>query len=95
MKSLSCVRFLEIPWTAAFLGDPSREIEENNKMGMSGDLFKKMRDSKVIVHAKMGSVKDRHCMDLRKAEDMKKSWQEHPEELYKKMIFMTQISMMV
>ena len=70
------------------------EIEENNGMGKTRDLFKKIRDTRGTFHAKMGSIKDRNGMDLTEAEDIKKRWQEHTEELYKK-IFMTQITMMV
>ena len=77
-----------------FLSDQCKEIEGNNRMGMTGDLFKKLRDTKVTFHAKMGSIKDRHGMDLTEAEDIKKRWQEYTEELYKK-IFMTQIITMV
>ena len=68
--------------------------EENNRMEKTRDLFKKIRDSMGTFHAKMGSIKDRNGMDLTKAEDVKKRWQEYTEELYKK-IFMTQIIMMV
>ena len=68
----------------AFLSDQCKEIEENNRMGKIRDLFKKIRDTKGIFHAKMGSIKDRNGMDLTKAEDIKKSWQEYTEELYKK-----------
>ena len=68
----------------AFLSDQCKEIEENNRMGKTKDLFKKIRDTKGIFHAKMGSIKDRNCMDLTEAEDIKKSWQEYTEELYKK-----------
>ena len=64
---------------------------ENNRMGKTRDLFKKIRDSKGILHAKMGTIKDRNGMDLRETEDIKKRWQEYTEELYKK-IFMTQIT---
>ena len=78
----------------AFLSDQCKEIEENNRMGKTTDLFKKIRDTKGTFHAKMGSIKDRNSMDLTEAEDIKKRWQEHTEELYKK-IFMTQIMMMV
>ena len=60
------------------------QIEENNKMWETRDLFKKIRDTKGTFHAKMGSVKDRNGMDLTEAEDMKKRWQEYTEELYKK-----------
>ena len=68
----------------AFLSDPCKEREENNRMGKTRDLFKKIRDSKGTIHAKMGSIKDRNCMDLIEAEDTKKRWQEYTEELYKK-----------
>ena len=78
----------------AFLSDQRKEIEENNRMGKNRDLFKKIRDTKGTVHAKMSSIKDRNDMDLTEAEDIKKRWQEYTEELYKK-IFMTQIIMMV
>ena len=78
----------------AFLSDQCKEIEENNKMANTRDLFKKIRDTKRIFHAKMGSIKDRNGMDLTEAEDIKKRWQEHTEELYRK-IFMTQIIMVV
>ena len=67
------------------------EIEENNKMGKTRDLFKKIRDTKGPFHAKMGTIKDKNGMDLTEAEDIKKRWQEYTEELYKK-IFMTQIN---
>ena len=68
----------------AFLSDQCKEIEENNKMGKTRDLFKKIRDTKGIFHAKMSSIKDRNGMDLTEAEDLKKRWQEYTEELYKK-----------
>ena len=74
----------------AFLSDQCEEIEKNNRMGKTRDLFKKMRDTKGTFHAKMGTIKDRNGMYLTEAEDIKKSWQEYTEELYKK-IFMTQI----
>ena len=67
----------------AFLSDQCKEIEENNRMGKTRDLFKKMRNTKGTFHAKMGSIKDRNGVDL-KAEDIKKRWQEYTEELYKK-----------
>ena len=67
----------------AFLSSQCKEIEENNRMGKTRDLFKKGRDTKGIFHAKMGSIKDRNGMDLTEAEDIKKRWQEHTE-LYKK-----------
>ena len=60
-------------------------------MGKTRDLFKKIRDTKGTFHAKMGSIKDRNCIDLTEAEDIKKTWQEYTEEMYKK-IFMTQIT---
>ena len=66
-----------------FLSDQRKEIEENNRMGKTRDLFKKMRDTKGTFHAKMGLIKDRNGMDLTKAEDIKKRWQEYTEELYK------------
>ena len=68
----------------AFLSDQCKEIEENNRMGKTRDLFKKIRDTKGTFHAKMGSIKDRNGRDLTKAEDIKKTWQEYTEELYKK-----------
>ena len=68
----------------AFLSDQCKEIEENNRMGKNKDLFKKIRDTKGTFRAKMGSIKDRNCMDLTEAEDIKKRWQEYTEELYKK-----------
>ena len=67
----------------AFLSDQCKEIEENNRMGKTRDLFKKIRDTKGTFHAKMGSIKDRNCMNLTEAEDIKR-WQEYTEELYKK-----------
>ena len=67
-----------------FLSEQCKEIEENNRMGKSRDLFKKIRDIKGIVRAKMGSIKDRNGMDLTEAEDIKESWQDYTEELYKK-----------
>ena len=75
----------------AFLSDPCKEIEENNRMGKTRDLFKKIRDTKGTFHAKMGTIKDRNGMDLTEAEDVKKRWQKYTEELYKN-IFMTQIN---
>ena len=68
----------------AFLSDQCKEIEENNKMGKTRGLFKKMRDTKGKFHAKMGTIKDRNGMDLTEAEDIKKRRQEYTEELYKK-----------
>ena len=70
----------------AFLGDQCKEIEENNRMGKTKDLFKKIRDIKGTLHAKMGTIKDRIGMDLTEAEDIKKRRQEYTEELYKKHI---------
>ena len=63
----------------AFLSDQYKEIEENNRMGKTGDLFKKVRDTKGTFHANMGSIKDRNGMDLMEAEDIKKRWQEYTE----------------
>ena len=68
----------------AFLNDRCKEIEENNGMGKTRDLFKKIRDTKGTFHAKMSTIKDRNCMDLTEAEDITKRWQEYTEELYKK-----------
>ena len=68
----------------AFFSGQCKEIEENNRMGKTRYLFKKIRDTKGTFHAKMGSIKDRNCMDLTEAEDIKKRWQEYTEELYKK-----------
>ena len=67
----------------AFLNDQCKEIEENNRTGKTGDLFKKIRNTKGTFHTKMGSIKDRNSMDLIEAEDVKKRWQEYTEELYK------------
>ena len=68
----------------AFLSDQCKEIEENNRMRKTRDLFKKVSDTKGIFHAKMGSIKDRNGRDLTEAEDSQKTWQEYTEELYKK-----------
>ena len=68
----------------AFLSDQCKEIEDDDRMGKTRDLFKKIRDTKGIFNAKMGSIKDRNGMDLTEAEDIKKRWQEYTEELYKK-----------
>ena len=78
----------------AFLSDQCEQIEENNRMGNTTDLFKKIRDTKGTFHAKMGLIKDRNGMDLTEAADIKKRWQEYTEEMYKQ-IFKTQIIMMV
>ena len=74
----------------AFLSDQCKEIEENNRIGQTRDLFKKIRDTKGILHANTGTIKDRSGMDLTEAEDIKKRWQEYTE-LYKKYL-MTQIT---
>ena len=68
----------------AFLSDQCKEIEENNRMAKTRDLFEKIRDTKGTFHAKMGTIKDRNSMDLTEAEDIKKRWQEYTEEMYKK-----------
>ena len=68
----------------AFLSDQCKEIEEKNRMGKTRILFKKIRDTKGIFHAKMGSIKDRNSTDLTEAEDIKKRWQQYTEELYEK-----------
>ena len=78
----------------AFLSDQSKDTEENNRMGKTRDLFKKIRDTKGTFHAKMSTIKNRNGMDLTEVEDIKKRWQEHTEELYKK-IFTTHTIMMV
>ena len=67
-----------------FLIDKCKDIEENNRMGKTRDLFKKIRDTKGTFHAKMGSIKDKNDRDLTEAEDTKKRWQEYTEQLYKK-----------
>ena len=67
----------------AFFSNQLKEIEENNRMGKTRDLFKKIRDTKGTFHAKMGLIKDRNGLDLTEAEDTKKRWQEYTEELYK------------
>ena len=77
-----------------FLSDQCKEIEENNRMGTTRGLIKKIRDTKGTFHAKMGTIKDRDNMDLTEAEDIKKRWQQYTEELNKK-IFMTQLTMVV
>ena len=66
------------------INDQCKEIEEKNRMGKTRDLFKKIRDTKGLFHAKMGSIKARNSTDLTEAEDIKKRWQEYTEELYKK-----------
>ena len=68
----------------AFLSDQCKEIEENNRMGKTRDLFKTIRDTKGTFHAKMGSIKDRNGLDLTETEDIKKRWQDYRKELYKK-----------
>ena len=68
----------------AFLSDQCKEIEENNKMGKTRNLFKKIRNIKGTFHGKMGTIKERNDMDLTEAEDIKKRWQQYTEELYKK-----------
>ena len=78
----------------AFLSNQCKEIEENNRMGKTRDIFKKTRDTKGTFHGKMGWIKDRNGMDLTEAEDIKKRWQEYTEDLYKQS-FMTQIITML
>ena len=75
----------------AFLSDQCKEREENNRMGKTRDLFKKIRDIKGTFQAKMGSIKDQNGMDLTEAEDIKKRWQEYTEELYKKHLHDTMV----
>ena len=78
--------FQRITWIykKAFLSDQCKEIEENNRMGKTGGLFKKIRATKGTFHAKWGTIKDRNDKDLTEAEEIKKRWQEYTEELYKK-----------
>ena len=71
----------------AFLSDQCKEIEENNRMGKTRDLFKKIRDTRGTFHAKMSTIKDKNGMDLTEAEDIKKRWQEYTEGLYKKDLY--------
>ena len=68
----------------AFLSDQCKEIEENNRMGKTRDLFKKIRDTRGNFHAKMGTINDRNGMDLTEVEEIKKRWQEYTKELYRK-----------
>ena len=80
----------------SFLSDQCKEIEQNNRMGKTRDLFKKIRDTKGRFHTKMGTIKDRHGMDLAETEDIKKRWQEYTElHTQKKIIFMTQVTTML
>ena len=79
----------------AFFSNQCKEIDEKNRLGKTRDPLKKIRDTKRIFHAKMGSIKDRNGMDLTEAEDIKKRWQIYTEEEYTKKILMTQITMMV
>ena len=80
----------------AFLTNQCKEIEENNRMGKTRDLFKKIRDTKRTFHTKMGTIKDRNNMNLTEAEDIRKRWQEYTEELYKKKkVLMIQITVMM
>ena len=78
----------------AFLSDQCKEIEENNRLGKTRDLFKKIRDTKGTFYAKMGTIKDRNSMGLTEAEDIKKRWQD-TQKNYTKKIFMTQITTMM
>ena len=77
------------------MNNAKKEIEENNRMGKTRDLFKKIGDTKGTFHAKMDTIKDRNGMELREAEEIKKRWQEYTEELYKNKVLMTWITMMV
>ena len=78
----------------AFLNNQCKEIEESNRMGKTRDLVKKIKDTKGTLHAKMPSIKDRNCLYLTEAEDIKKTWQEYTEELYKKDLHDPDIMMM-
>ena len=77
-----------------FLSDQCKEIEENNRMGKTRDLFKNIRDTKGTFHTNMGTIKDRNGMDLTEVEDINRRWQKYTEELYKK-ILMTQVTTMM
>ena len=77
------------------MNSAKKEIEENNRMGKTRDLFNKIGDTKGTFHAKMDTIKDRNGMELREAEEIKKRWQEYTEELYKNKVLMTWITMMV
>ena len=79
----------------AFLSNQCKEIEENNRLGKTRDLLKKIRDTRGTFHAKMGLIKDRNDMDLTEAEDLKKRWQEYTRSTVQKKILKTQIIMMV
>ena len=79
----------------ALVSDQCKEIEENNRMGKTRALFKKIRYTKGTFHAKMGTIKDRNDMDLREAEDIKKRWQEYTKKTIQKMILMILITMIV
>ena len=79
----------------AFFSDQCKEIEENNRLRKTRDLFKKIRDTKGTFHAKMGTIKDRNSMEITDAEDIQKRWQAYTEELYKKDLQRSQITMMV
>jgi len=70
----------------AFLRDQGKDTEENNRMGKTGDIFKKIRHTKGTFHEQMGIIKDRNCIDLTEAEDIKKRWQDYTEKLYKKVL---------
>ena len=78
----------------AFFSDQCKEIEENNRLGKTRNLFKKIRDTKGTFHAKMGTIKDRNAVDLTEEEDIKKRWQEYTEELCKKIFTTQKITMM-
>ena len=83
-KGINMFYFLLRLFSVTFLSNQCKEIEENNRMGKTRDLCKKLRDTKRTLHGKMGSIKDRNGMDLTEAEDIKKRWQEYTEEMYKK-----------
>ena len=79
----------------AYFSDQCKEIEENNRMGNTRNLFKKIRGTKGTFHAKMGSIMDRNARNLIEAEDIKKRWQEYTEKLYKKKVLMTRITIRI
>ena len=78
-----------------FLSNQCKEIEENDRLEKTREYFKKIRDTKGLFHAKMGTIKNRNGIDLTEAEDIKKRWQEYKKEVYQKKIFTTQIIRMV
>ena len=89
------MRFVSRREKKGFLGEQCKEIKENNRMGKTRDLSKKVRDTNGMVHTKIGTIKDRNCMNLTEAEDIKKWWQENTKEQYKKIFKKTWITTMM